>query len=124
MNPTWNDKFTIVIDGDVSIDACLAFEIYQVRGSCFRKDRRIGVVNALLQDLMPVNVNGEDDDVDDCGSINIKFRACHVRNPKEILQGILSVGVVSLNGVFHGNSPKFMGSATALDYKKLTGGAW
>lgn len=52
-NPTWNDKFVFVVDRDSESStstSSMVLEIYKVRR--FKKDKRIGFVNVLLEDLM------------------------------------------------------------------------
>ncbi|KAJ6332719.1 hypothetical protein OIU77_008719 [Salix suchowensis] len=78
-NPTWNDK----------------------------KDKKIGVVHVLLEDLLKIN-----------GKNCMAFL---VRNPSGEPRGIINLGAATLNGMFHEDLPKFLSSKVAIDHRKLMG---
>ncbi|KAJ9164427.1 hypothetical protein P3X46_024004 [Hevea brasiliensis] len=103
-SPTWNDKFIFVVDeyGD----------IFRVRR--FVKDKRIGVVRVLLDNLISKDHGCSEGE-------SPKFVAFHVRNPAGEPMGILNIGVAKLNGVFHQEIPKFLSLDFALDHRRLMG---
>ncbi|KAJ6376612.1 hypothetical protein OIU76_025713 [Salix suchowensis] len=107
-NPTWNDKFVFSVDEEFERRrpySCLVLEIYRVRR--FRKDKKIGVVHVLLEDLLKIN-----------GKNCMAFL---VRNPSGEPRGIINLGAATLNGMFHEDLPKFLSSKVAIDHRKLMG---
>ncbi|KAJ6770639.1 INGRESSION PROTEIN FIC1 [Salix purpurea] len=78
-NPTWNDK----------------------------KDKKIGVVHVLLEDLLKINGRN--------------CMAFLIRNPSGEPRGIMNLGAATLNGMFHEDLPKFLSSKVAIDHRKLMG---
>ncbi|KAJ4716345.1 Calcium-dependent lipid-binding domain-containing protein [Melia azedarach] len=111
-NPTWNDKFIFCVDSALlNATSCIVFEIYKVGRKLFQKDKRIGVVRVLLEDL----IHG--------GGSNHKFMAFHVRNRSDIPQGILNIGVVTFNGICEQVMSRLLGSNSGIDYRNFLGGS-
>ncbi|XP_031248527.1 16 kDa phloem protein 1-like [Pistacia vera] len=110
-NPTWNDKFFFVIDRDSELftsTSSMVLEIYKVRR--FKKDKRIGSANVLLEDLMQKGCSSNNE------TLGHRFMAFHVRRSSGNPQGILNIGVVTLQQTFS----RFLGSKTSLDYRNLS----
>ncbi|KAJ4721717.1 Calcium-dependent lipid-binding domain-containing protein [Melia azedarach] len=112
-NPTWNDKFIFSVDLELlTPTSCIVFQIYKVGNRMlFQKDKRIGVVRVLVEDLLK---NG-------CSTH--KFMGCHVRKPRSGLpQGILNIGVVVISdGILKQAMKKFLGSNYEIDYRSFLG---
>ncbi|XP_010245272.1 PREDICTED: uncharacterized protein LOC104588854 isoform X1 [Nelumbo nucifera] len=98
-NPTWNDKFIFVMDGERDLGnstSALEIEIYTVRR--FWKDQCIGVVSIPLDNLMKGG-----------------FMAIELHHPSSgAVEGILNVGVTMLDNVQF-----FVKSSVPVDYRAL-----
>ncbi|KAJ4721710.1 Calcium-dependent lipid-binding domain-containing protein [Melia azedarach] len=112
-NPTWNDKFIFSVDSEMlTPTSCIVFEIYRVGwGMLFQKDKRIGVVRVLVEDLIK---NG-------CSTH--RFMGCQVRKPRSgTPQGILNIGIVVISdGILKQVMTKLLGSNSAIDYRSFVG---